>query len=318
VAVDPVHTRRAAPAPLPARLRAYQAERFPLAAYLPMVAVASFAALAFSRAARGEPGIPRLEFGVGVVSLLAFFFLLRVLDEHKDAGADAEFRPELPVPRGLVALRELRWAGGFALGLALVLNLAAHPGLLGTFLLVVAWAALMGREFFVRDWLRVRPLAYLLSHMVVMPLVLLHATALDWLVAGAPAPRGLGAFLAFSFANGLVIEVGRKLRAPVEERPGVDTYTSAWGRPVAAGAWVAAIAAALFTAGLAARAFDAGGLTLLVLAPPAVAAAVPALALVRAPAMGAGKRAELAAGLWVLASYATFGGIAYWMGGGFS
>lgn len=301
--------------PLTARLRAYQAERFPVAAYLPLVAVATFAALAFSRAARGMSGFPRLEFGVGTLTLLAFFFLLRVLDEHKDAAGDARFRPELPVPRGLVTLAELRTTAALVVGAAAILNMLVAPVLLLPALAVGAWAALMAGEFFVPAWLRARPLAYLLSHMAVMPLIFLYATSLDWLVAGAPPPPGLGLFLGLAFLNGLVIEVGRKLRAPSEEREGVDTYTAAWGPTTAVRVWLGILAAALVAGALAGRVIGAGAITLVALTPLAVAAALPASSLLRQPAPGPGRRVEVAAGLWVLACYATFGAIAFWFAG---
>jgi hypothetical protein len=302
-------------ATLPTRLRAYQAERFPVAAYLALTAVATFAALAFSRAARGAPGFPRLEFVVGALTMLAFLFLLRVLDEHKDAAGDAAHRPELPVPRGLVSLRQLRWAAAWTTGLVLVMNLAIEPWLLAPFAAVVAWAALMGREFFAGEWLRARPLAYLLSHMVVMPLIFLHTTALDWIVAGAPPPPGTGRFLALAFFSGLVIEIGRKLRAPGEERAGVDTYTSAWGRNTAVAAWLGALAVAAAAGVWAGAAIGVGGLTFIAFIPLAMATAFPGIVLLRRPLPGMGKRIEVAAGLWVLTSYATLGGIAFWMAG---
>jgi hypothetical protein len=164
-------------------------------------------------------------------------------------------------------------------------------------------------------WLRARPLAYLLSHMVVMPLIFLYATSLDWIVAGAAPPPGTGRFLAFAFSNGLVIEIGRKLRAPAEEREGVDTYSAAWGRPTAVAAWLAALAAATLTGVLAGAAIGVAGFTLLAFIPLALASAFPGIALLRHPLPGLGKRVEVAAGLWVLTSYATFGGIAFWLSG---
>jgi hypothetical protein len=179
---------------------------------------------------------------------------------------------------------------------------------------VVGWAALMAREFFLGDWLRERPLAYLLSHMAVMPLILFYATALDWYVAGDPPPPGIGRFLAFAFFNGIVLEVGRKIRAPADERPGVETYTAAWGSGTALGVWGTAILVALANAALAADAFGASLLTAAALAPLALAATVPAFFLARRPQPGAGKRVEAAAALWILSSYATFGGIALWLG----
>ena len=61
-------------------------------------------------------------------------------------------------------------------------------------------------------------------------------------------PPGLFWFLAASFFNGVVIELGRKIRAPGQEESGVETYTFLWGRPVAVGAWLAAQAATLVCA----------------------------------------------------------------------
>src|SRR6186997_1556169 len=86
------------------RFWTYQKERFPLAAYAPLVAVFTFSAAAYSRVLRGDPGFISLDlYLLGVCTSLVFFFMLRVLDEHKDALTDALYRPELPVPRGLVS-----------------------------------------------------------------------------------------------------------------------------------------------------------------------------------------------------------------------
>jgi 4-hydroxybenzoate polyprenyltransferase len=45
---------------------------------------------------------------VAVLVLFGLFFQLRVADEHKDNEDDTKYRPERPVPRGLVTLGELR------------------------------------------------------------------------------------------------------------------------------------------------------------------------------------------------------------------
>lgn len=319
------------------RLRGYQAERFPLIAYTPLLGVGTFAAVAFSWGARRNgtdpvAGFPWGPWAVGLYTLLVFFFFLRVLDEHKDVAQDARFRPELPVPRGLVALRELRAAALLTLAVAMALNALTEPALLVVMAVVLAWAGFMGREFFVPAWLRAHPGWYLVSHMLVMPLIFLYATAPDWLVAGAPPPGGTAAFLALAFCNGLVLEVGRKLRPPSEEREGVDSYTRAWGVRTAAGLWIAALAAAVVFALLTTSAVhrgDAtgalpGGTSFLTAAYAllAVAAALPALLLLRGSARLRASHLELAAGLWVLASYALVGavgwaaGAAGWPGAG--
>lgn len=206
-----------------------------------MIVVFTFSAAAYSRVARGLPGfIPLPLFATGCFTSLVFFFWLRVLDEHKDRAIDARYRPELPVPRGLVTLRELRFTGLVLLAVALGLNAWMNPLLLWPCLAVALWAALMTKEFFVRDWLRRHVTWYLLSHMLIMPMIDFYTTGLDWI--GHPLPTGVEMFLLVTFLNGMVIEVGRKLRAPADEREGVDTYTKAWGQRRAPLIWLALLA----------------------------------------------------------------------------
>lgn len=315
-------TDRTVSATLLRRLRTYQAERFPLVAYAPLMAVATFAAVAFSvaaRAARATAGvgeIPWVAWLVGAYTVLAIFFFLRVLDEHKDAADDARYRPELPVPRGLVTLRELRAAALLVVAPALLLNGLLDPALLVPLAAVLAWAGFMGREFFVRDWLRARPALYLLSHMLVMPLIFLYATALDWLVAGGQPPPGTATFLGMAFLNGIVIEIGRKLRAPGEEREGVDTYTAAWGHRVAALTWIAAVLGAALLALVLVRPVEGSDLVTgsLVLAILGIACAAPAAILLARPLRARGAWIEAAAGVWVLGSYGVIGVVAYFWG----
>src|SRR5262245_11131737 len=182
------------------RMGRYLAERFPLAQFVPLISLFTFSSVAYSRLARGAPGfIPWSRFAAGAFTAIVFFFLLRVLDEHKDQDLDRQFRPELPVPRGLVTLAELRLAGIAAAALALAWNAAL--GLLYVALLLPAaiWASLMTKEFFARDWLRAHSTAYLVSHMAIMPMVDFYTTGIDWAADGAHPPHALGFFLAVTF-----------------------------------------------------------------------------------------------------------------------
>ena len=100
----------------------------------------------------------------------------------------------------------------------------------------------MTREFFAPRWLKRHPVVYMTSHMVILPLVDLYATACDWWVAGRHRPpRGLYWFLIVSYLNGLVIEIGRKTRVPADEEPGVETYSALWGTGGAVRAWLIAV-----------------------------------------------------------------------------
>jgi len=291
-----------------ARLWRYQAERFPLVQFVPLITLFTFSSVAYSRSARAEPGfIPWVRFAVGALTAIVFFFLLRVLDEHKDQDLDRRFRPELAVPRGLVSLAELR-ATGIVLA-ALVVSLNACLGLRYVALLVPAalWATLMTKEFFVRDWLRAHPTAYLVSHMAIMPMVDFYTTGLDWFADNARPPHAILFFLVVTFWNGVLIEVGRKIRAPGEEREGVDTYTRAWGLRTAPAVWLVVLALSLGFAFGAAHATSALRLSTPILVLAAALCALPAVFFLRSPAPARSRALERASGLWPLATYLTLG-----------
>lgn len=298
-----------APAAAPAGFRRfwiYQRERFPLAAHGPLIACFSFCALSYSAQLRGaRPGLAPVL--VAFASCLCSFLHLRIADEFKDADEDRRFRPYRPVPRGLVKLRELGGIWFATAVLQAVLALALDVRLLGILLLTWAYLGLMTREFFVRAWLKARPVTYLWTHMLIMPLIDLYATSCDWVPAGTGLPRGLFWFLAVSFFNGVTIELGRKLRAPADEERGVETYTFLWGRPRAVGVWLGALFTTAAVALLAAHRIG-------FLVPAAVLlAAVPVLALaaglrfLREPVTVRARRLETLTGLWTMILYLTLG-----------
>jgi hypothetical protein len=217
---------------LSARLWDYQAERFPLVKHGVLIMAFGASAVCLSALLRG--GAPSvMAIVVAVLVLFGFFFQLRVADEHKDSADDTKFRPERPVPRGLVTLAELRVVA-IGVGVAqIALTAALDWGLLGLLLLVWAWMAVMAKEFFAPAWLKKRPIIYMVSHMAIMPLIDLYATACDWLPAGVALHENfgltLGAFLLLSLVNGSVIEIARKSWALEMEREGVGTYSRLWG-----------------------------------------------------------------------------------------
>ena len=148
----------------------------------PLILAFSFSAVAFTWLLRSPEGWPSPKsVVVAFISCLIFFLQLRIADEFKDAEEDARFRPYRAVPRGLVTLGELR--GLFLLGAAVQVGLALWLDARLLALLFVTWTyqALMGKEFFVGQWLRGKHVTYLVSHMAIMPLVDLYATSTDWL-----------------------------------------------------------------------------------------------------------------------------------------
>jgi 4-hydroxybenzoate polyprenyltransferase len=299
----------------------YQRERFPLAAHVPLVAAFSASAVCFSSLLRGHASLPSPAALVAAfMTSLLFFLQLRIADEFKDFEEDARYRPYRPVPRGLVTLRELAWLGAVAaavqLAIAVILDASLVP------LLIVTWTylALMTREFFARQWLKAHPIAYMLSHMLILPLIDLYATACDWRVAGLSSPpAGLSWFLAVSFLNGLVVEIGRKTRAAADEEYGVDTYSALWGRNGAVWGWLFAVALTAGSAWQASVRIGTTAPTLVLLIVLATLCVVVAKRFLRTSRPGSGRWLEAMAGVWTVVMYLGLGAaplaFAAWRGG---
>jgi hypothetical protein len=94
---------------------------------------------------------------------------------------------------------------------------------------VMGYLLLMRVEFFVPHWLKRHQLMYVVSHMIIIPLIDVYASGLDWFLGGFKAPVGLLFFFAVSFMNGIVLEFGRKIKPPDSEEEGVLSYTKYFG-----------------------------------------------------------------------------------------
>jgi hypothetical protein len=280
---------------------AYQRERFPVLLHGPVIALFGASAVCFSLLLSGETRLPgwRTLVTACVVSLL-FFLQLRIADEWKDYADDLRYRPYRPVPRGLVTLEELRtvWVLGALTQLLLTVWLGA--ALVPFLLLVWFYMALMAKEFFAGAWLRSHPVAYLFSHMLIMPLIYLYATACHWRIAGHVSWAAIAWFLVSGFFNGMVFEFGRKIRAPRDEEPGVETYTALWGRKHALMAWLTAIACSAATALLASRQLPLAALRLVLASAVLLLAIFAGLRFLREPLPAGAKRIEQLSGIWTL------------------
>ena len=168
----------------------YQRERFPVFAHGPLIAAFSLSAVCCSSLLRGDFRLPSsLSLLVAFGTALLFFLQLRIADEFKDFEEDARHRPYRPVPRGLVSLQELGIVGVLSAVVQLGLAWMLRPEL--ALLLVFVWfyLALMSKEFFVGSWMKSRPLFYMISHMAIVPLIDLYATACDWWPAASGRTR---------------------------------------------------------------------------------------------------------------------------------
>jgi len=296
------------PVAAPARWWKYQSERFPLAAHGPLILAFSLSAVCHSALLRGDIRFPApAQALVAFLCCLGLFLQLRIADEFKDFEEDSRWRPYRPVPRGLVTLRGLAVLALIAAAVQAGAVLWLAPALLLWLAVVWAYLALMSREFFVRDWIKRRPVTYLWTHMLILPLVDFLATACDWQVRGAGPPGGLHWFLLASFFNGIVIEVGRKIRVPDDEEEGVETYTALWGRIGAVRVWWAMLGVTAACAALAAHRagfgiWMAGWLVVLLAGGLWIGGRF-----LRSVDRGAGRRIEGWSGVWTLGLYLGLG-----------
>ncbi len=291
---------------LAARLWTYQRERFPVFRHGALILAFSGGEALYGARLRG-PGTQWRPDGwailIAAVVCFGFFLQLRIADEHKDAEDDRRWRPERAVPRGLVTLGELRGVAAVVAAAQLGLTLLYAWPLVSVLSLVWAYMGLMSAEFFAPAVLRPRPALYLVSHMVVMPLIALFSVTCGLRRIEAAPGAGIAAFLLLAFCNGAMIEIGRKTWAPPSEREGVETYSKLWGPRGAA----AATAAAGLAAGITAIAIQQlTGLSLWLDLPVVIAFAWLArtvLAFAQAPTPARASAMETAAGLAGLASY---------------
>ena len=177
----------------------------------------------------------KLSFITALVAIgfLAFLLRVRVTDEFKDSGHDAENYPARPVPRGLITRKKLAFLGiaAFVLELGCVLGaslLHADASRAGAYSLVVGYSILTAFEFGVPKWLNRHFNVYFISHQAIFIFFGIWGLSLLGSSMSKPSIAGIGAFVLVMAS----VEVIRKFEirtnaAGVEVN---DTYLAVWGR----------------------------------------------------------------------------------------
>jgi 4-hydroxybenzoate polyprenyltransferase len=217
--------------PLWVRWLAYFNERFPILAH--GVLIASFySSNQFLAHALTQPGTPmRWDWTslAGYLTLLCFFLHLRVFDDCKDYQDDCDNFPERILQRGVIGLNELGWLGVVAIVAEFLLAGARGPGASIALVAAFAYSLLMFKEFFAGHWLKGHFLIYASSHMLIMPL--LAVVVFSFATGQYPwqAPLWFWLYSFVGFFVGFNWEISRKIRAPGDERQGIDSYTKIFG-----------------------------------------------------------------------------------------
>ena len=289
------------------RWNTYFSERFPPLQHGVLIAAFTFGVLTYTARVASTYQPPAvLSFVVAFATAFLLILQLRILDEFKDLEEDTRWRPYRPVPRGLVSLRSLRmlWFIAAALEVTGALLLDAH--LLWGLLVIWGYSGLMGVEFFVPRWLKSHPLVYMLSHIVIVPMIAAYMAACHWLPMQLGAPD-LGWLLASSYFAFCVIEVGRKIRSPADEEQGVETYTVLWGVRGAVTAWLVFMATSGSLAMLAAARLDTFLPMAIVTSLVLMLAVVTSTSFLRHPRPTGGGRFNTLSGLWTLGLFLGLG-----------
>ncbi len=165
------------------------------------------------------------------VVLFLIFFHLRVFDEHKDWHIDRYAFPERVLSRGWVTLKQLTWLGACAIGLELAIawwiGWPFFWAIVGCLLYTVA----MFFEFGIGTWLRRSILVYGITHMLVLPgmIVAIYLSCDRISPSYDPFAWPLLAYAVVQFGMAFSLEVARKVRLPANEKPNVDTYSGQLG-----------------------------------------------------------------------------------------
>ncbi|MEZ5012663.1 MAG: hypothetical protein R2794_00065 [Chitinophagales bacterium] len=292
------------------RLRVYLKERFPVFGNGLLIAVFTFSAIAYSRICRGAAGfIPITDFIIGIFATITLFLLVRIFDEHKDKTEDAQFRAYLPVPRGLITLAELRKVGWTIAIVQIIVITIFQPRMFFLYALVIGYLLLMGKEFFISAWLKRHHLIYITSHMLIIPLVDMYSSGLDWLLGNAQPHWTLAWFFAVSFMNGMVLEFGRKLRAPADEETGVISYTGLYGLRTGTWIWISLLVTTMILA-IAAGKYAGFGMHAIIVFPiECMFCMIPAFVFLRKPGKKTAKYIEIASAVWTALMYLSLGAI---------
>jgi len=288
----------------------YQKERFPILGHGIMISSFTFSAISYSRICRHQAGfIPWSDFIIGIFATITLFLLVRIFDEFKDKEDDKKFRKYLPVPRGLISLKELKIVGFVVAFIQIAVIASYQPRMLYLYIIVLGYLMLMGVEFFVPGWLRKRQIIYILSHMLIIPLIDTYSSGLDWLLGNSHPHWGLAWFFIVSYMNGIVLEFGRKIRTKETEEEGVVSYTGMYGTKGGTAIWIVLVFVTMLLAIGASYYAGYGKIAIIILFLFFIICSVPAFSFMKNPTKKKTKLIEFASVIWTILMYLSLGGI---------
>lgn len=165
---------------------------------------------------------------IGGFTVFGFLLLLRIADDFKDYKTDLKLFPQRPLPSGRVTKRDLVIVLVVDVAVMVILNIFFMNNIY-YFLFLMLYGTLMSLWFFSRKILQKSlPLA-LVTHNPIQLVINLYIISFTCLKYGVPLISYANVLILFSlYFDGLVWEIGRKIRAPKDETE-YTTYSKLFG-----------------------------------------------------------------------------------------
>lgn len=210
----------------------YQKERFPIIQYFIFILLFYLSFYLYAGFLNGKPPVNIALMAKGFLTVFLVFFELRLFDEIKDYETDLKYQPERPVQRGLISLREVRIMIPISIAVMFLINLFSFLSNILFFAVLQAFILIMSKEFFFGEVLKKNRIAYASLHMLSMVFIAAYVINHSFGAGNWTFPAYM--MLLLAYISGFIIEVGRKIEAPENERRGVDNYSKLLGPEKAA------------------------------------------------------------------------------------
>jgi len=210
------------------KVRIYTKERFPL---IPLFLYSLLTVTAIGTLFEKKPQF-RIVLVLSFI-YLGFWFHLRVLDEFKDYKFDLKYHPDRPIAKGIISLKEVKYADILTAALMIFLSFIITRNVIFVlFLISFGYTFLMFKEFFVENFSDRKTTLYIIAHEVVfLPLLLFFYSVFNgflWL----PLTISSTTHFLYVLAPITLIEIGRKIkhRTGIAGKKTSDTYAFRWGQ----------------------------------------------------------------------------------------
>ena len=187
-------------------------ERFEPISHFVMIALFVYAHYLVADASKDVVVEPHLILYIGLGTAV-FFMKLRLYDEIKDFEVDVAKNPDRPLPRGLLQHLDIKKGIELCIILEVIFFTSCGINALTSILLAIGYSLLMYKEFFIPNLIRPVAIFSALSKQTILAIEsdFIYFSVMSWLLFN-------------------IFELGRKIYQPCEEREGVDTYSSIWGK----------------------------------------------------------------------------------------